>query len=129
MFFYTDLSDESHPLNYTHGSLDDCDARPTAFWARKMRKVFRKLDTEQKGQLMYLVCSVEEFYALKEEIANILYISFRLTAHQIPIVHEENALTSLPRPYYTHYRNNGWVSLESHSAFMPVSHPGVVHTH
>ena len=27
--------------------------------------------------------------------------SFRLTTHQIPIVHEENALTSLTHPYYT----------------------------
>ena len=30
-----------------------------------------------------------------------LYNSFRLTTHQISIVHEEYAITSLPHPYYT----------------------------
>ena len=45
--------------------------------------------------------------------------SFSLTAHQIPIAHQHNAFTSLPRPHYTHspsYRESASnLTLPSHT--------------
>ena len=40
-------------------------------------------------------------YVVNNNIMLHLNISFRLTAHQIPIVHKENALTSMPYSYHS----------------------------
>ena len=53
---------------------------------------------------------------------SLIYISFSLTAHQILIAREENALTSLPRPHYIHSPNDA----ESASNTLP---SWLSHTH
>ena len=59
----------------------------------------------------------QDTFALFEGKRNQQYISFSLTAQQITIVRQENALTSLPRPHYTHSPNDA----ESASNLAPPS--------
>ena len=53
--------------------------------------------------------------------------SFRLTAHQIPIVHKENALTSLPRPLLQRWPSQPQISLYLHDCL--THRPPPTHTH
>ena len=68
-------------------------------------------------------------YMPEDQCAAVLY-SFRLTTHQIPIVHDENAITcmSLPRPYYTlsqRWPSQPRISLYLHSC---LTHRGPPHS-
>ena len=54
------------------------------------------LQTTSKGNWCFKSGAVQLYCSL----VTYMYSSFRLTMYQIPIAHEENALTSLPHPYY-----------------------------